>query len=194
MSTIYISLGTNVGDRVQNLARAEDLLKKQGFFVVKKSKLYETVEWSSVSLKSDAVGNPLHKNELYINQCMELNFDLSPVIAFESLREIEKEMGRNRLAEAQYKKDHNAEFAPRIIDLDILLYDDWFVREGHAYKNEAGEYEELLIPHPRMHLRKFVLVPLAEIAPTVVHPVLQKTIRSLLLECSDASVVKCLPR
>ncbi len=190
MATLYISLGTNVGDRVQNLARAEELLKKHGFVVVKKSKQYETEEWASVSIKSDAVKNPLHKNELYINQCIELNFDLSPVIAFEKLRNIEKEMGRDRIAEGTYKKEHNAEFAPRIIDLDILMYDDWFVREGSAYMNDEGVYEELIIPHPRMHLRKFVLVPLAEIAPHVVHPVLNKSIHALLKLCPDLTIIK----
>ncbi len=183
MPKIYISLGTNLGDRVQNLERARELIMRDGFEIQQKSKIHETEEWTSIEQIGqrlvDSSQSQKTTTAMYLNQCICASVNFSPVVAFEKLRAIEKEIGRDRHAEKLFKKTHNVEFAPRIIDLDILLYDDWFVREGRALVNSDGTFEELIIPHPRMHLRKFVLGPLSEIAPDILHPVLRKKISEL---------------
>ncbi len=178
MSQIFISLGTNLGDRKQNLIEALHLLEQGGFKISKKSKVLETEEWRPAGTQNE---NRSSANDAqpYFNQCIEVESELSPYAVFEILRRIEKKMGRDRSAEAHYKKTHHVPYAPRIIDLDILLYDDWFVREARALKNEDGAFEELLIPHPHLHEREFILKLLNEIAPNIVHPVLHKTIREL---------------
>jgi 2-amino-4-hydroxy-6-hydroxymethyldihydropteridine diphosphokinase len=104
-------------------------------------------------------------DEQFLNMAVEINTSLNPVKLMEYLLKIESRMGRVR-SEEQYSS--------RLIDIDILLYGDVIVHDM-----------DLVIPHPRMHERKFVLVPLNEIAPLAVHPVLKKTVRELLQVCSD---------
>ncbi len=144
--TVYLSLGSNVGDRASHLADAVHRLASLGT-IARASALYET---SPVEVTDQP---------WFLNAAVELNTELSPEVLMGSLLEIEHAMGRRR---TQSK-------GPRIIDLDILLYDDV---ELHT--------AELDIPHPAMHLRKFVLVPLAEIAPKARHPQLRATILELL--------------
>ena len=127
-----------------------------------------------VSLKS-----PIYETEAwgvdnqqaYLNQCIEVKTELMPNELILSLLSIEKELGRERSISLTYQ--------PRTIDIDILLYN-----------NEVIETEELTVPHPRLHLRKFVLIPLNAIAPNYLHPIFNKTIFSLLNESLDHLEVK----
>jgi len=113
----------------------------------------------------------VENQQAYLNQCIEVKTNLSVSSLIESLLLIEKELGRMRTISATYE--------PRTIDLDILFYNDVIVNEP-----------KLIVPHPRLHLRKFVLIPLNEIASNYLHPLLNKTIFSLLSECDDSSDVK----
>jgi 2-amino-4-hydroxy-6-hydroxymethyldihydropteridine diphosphokinase len=108
--------------------------------------------------------------QAYLNQCICLHTNLEAGELLETLLSIEEELGRQRNGSATYE--------PRTIDIDILFFNDTVINSG-----------KLIVPHPRLHLRKFVLVPLAGIAPDYLHPVLNKTIFSLLNECPDTSRV-----
>ncbi len=105
----------------------------------------------------------------FLNQVIEVQTSLDPFLLLDRLLAIENQMGRKREIES----------GSRNIDLDILLFDDRIVRT-----------DRLIIPHPRMHQRKFVLVPLYRIAPEFCHPVLKKTVRQLLQTCEDSSAVR----
>jgi 2-amino-4-hydroxy-6-hydroxymethyldihydropteridine diphosphokinase len=109
--------------------------------------------------------------QAYLNVCLELKTKLNPEELIENLLNIESDLGR--------KRDVYHTYEPRTIDLDILFFNDEMIDLNH-----------LVIPHPRLHLRKFVLIPLNDIAPNHVHPVFQKTIVELLNECQDMSDVK----
>lgn len=113
----------------------------------------------------------VENQQAYLNQCIEVKTNLTASSLIESLLLIEKELGRMRTISATYE--------PRTIDIDILFY-------NHEIINEP----KLIVPHPRLHLRKFVLTPLNEIATNYLHPLLNKTIFNLLSECSDSSDVK----
>lgn len=113
----------------------------------------------------------VENQQAYLNQCIEVKTPLSSSSLIESLLFIEKDMGRKRTNSETYE--------PRTIDIDILFYNDAIISE-----------QNLIVPHPRLHLRKFVLIPLNEIAPNYLHPLLNKTIFNLLSECNDMSDVK----
>ena len=149
MSTVYIGIGSNLGDREENCIRAVELLEKRGIPVTKKSALHETKPWG------------VKDQPLFLNMAIEIETALSPRELLKILKEIEKETGR----------EPASRWGPRIIDLDILLFNASVVDEDH-----------LRIPHPLMHERDFVLKPLSEIAPDAEHPVLHKSIRELMLQ------------
>jgi 2-amino-4-hydroxy-6-hydroxymethyldihydropteridine diphosphokinase len=109
-------------------------------------------------------------DKVFYNQCLVLETEYEPYEILDKILEIEKEMGRIRIGEA---------YSDREIDIDVLLFGE-----------EIIEVEGLCIPHPRLHLRKFVLVPLNEVAPDIVHPVFKKTISELLNICTDHSIVR----
>lgn len=144
-------MGANLGDRRANIARAMELLGQSGDIrVVRQSELLET----------DAVGGP-EDSPRFLNGAAELETTLSPESLLGRLHEIEAEIGRIR----------RTRWEPRIIDLDLLLF---------GAPPRVIDNDQIHIPHPLMHQRRFVLEPLAQIAPAVVHPVLGKTIRELL--------------
>jgi 2-amino-4-hydroxy-6-hydroxymethyldihydropteridine diphosphokinase len=155
--TVYLSLGSNVGDREKNLLAAIAALADAGVKVTKVSAFYET---EPVDLREQS---------WFLNCAVEGVTEVPAPELLQRLRVIETRMGSKKLVAK----------GPRLIDLDILLYGQ-----------ETMETPELQVPHPRMHLRRFVLVPLAEIAPNVLHPGLKKTVHELLEETSDRSIVQ----
>jgi 2-amino-4-hydroxy-6-hydroxymethyldihydropteridine diphosphokinase len=157
MTTAYLSLGSNIGDRSANIARAVALLRERGIKVTKESALYDT---EPVEMRTQ---------DWFVNSVIEIETDDTPRALMAKLLVIERSMGRERLVPK----------GPRVIDIDILLFGDRVIRE-----------EGLEIPHPRMTDRRFVLVPLAEIAPNAEHPVLRKTGRELLANTRDRSEVR----
>ncbi|MEP7354624.1 MAG: 2-amino-4-hydroxy-6-hydroxymethyldihydropteridine diphosphokinase [Acidobacteriota bacterium] len=153
--TAYIGLGTNLGDREANLARAIELLKSDRLRVTRVSSLWETEP-------RDMLDQPW-----FLNQVVKVETDLFPRQLFTRGKQIERMMGRIRTAPK----------GPRVIDVDILLY-------GNAIVNLPG----LEIPHPGIPLRRFVLEPLAELAPGLHHPANNLTVRRMLTKVKDQDV------
>ncbi len=154
----YISAGSNLGDRKANLEFALNELEKAG-----------TVLQTSSYFETEPVGYA--DQPWFLNLAIELETRLEPLELLRLLLDIENSRGRKR----------SFPNAPRILDLDILLYGDAIFRE-----------ENLVIPHPRLSERKFVLKPLAQIAPDLKHPLLKQSIRSLLETCTDPAQVRLL--
>ena len=141
-----------MGDREGNLAKACEYINRQCGDITHASSLYETAAWG----KKD--------QPFFLNQALEIQTGLSPSQLLKKILSIEKQIGRVR----------KEKYGPRIIDIDILLFND-----------EVHTYPSLTIPHPELQNRRFVLVPLAEIVPDLTHPVFIKTIAELLAICPD---------
>jgi 2-amino-4-hydroxy-6-hydroxymethyldihydropteridine diphosphokinase len=154
---IYLSLGSNLGDRSANLESAIEALAEIGVRVSRRSSIYETEP-------VDFVAQPW-----FLNCVVEAETSLGPRQLLEGLQAIERKLGSKKLVPR----------GPRIIDLDIIFY-------GAAVIHEAG----IEIPHPRLTERRFVLVPLVELAPEFPHPVLRKTAAELLAATEDRSAVR----
>ncbi len=157
MNTAYILTGGNLDHPLRQLTNAAAAIAIECGSIVSSSNIYQTAAW----------GNKAQPD--FLNQVLCINTDLNPFKLLRKLLAIEKKMGRTR----------NNQYDPRIIDLDILFYNDLII-----------DSPSLQLPHPRLHLRRFVLVPLAGIAPLIQHPVLHKPILQLLQECSDPLNVK----
>lgn len=196
MSTVYVGIGSNLGDRRKNIDTALEKLRNR--------KGVEVKEISSV-IETEPVGDIDQPG--FLNATFKIETTLYPDELLDALKSIEKELGRDKdsarkrlSAEDQLKmleegnltvgpvdsnnKDEEPKgWGPRTIDLDILFYDDVMMK-GH----------NLVIPHPLLHERFFVLKPLSEIAPDLMHPVLNKSIKDLLSEFGSNSNVENNPK
>ena len=135
MATLYLSLGTNLGDRQNNLSLALELIGHEVGTVVSASDVIETEPWG------------FNSSNRFLNMVTKVETDMQPLEVLHATQEIERKLGRS-------KKTAGGEYHDRLIDIDILLYDDLVMNTP-----------ELTIPHPLMYQREFVMKPLAQIAP-----------------------------
>ena len=148
MARIFLGIGSNEGDRLEQISRAVRGMRAiPGIELERMATIYET----------EPVGPPQPK---YLNTVVEIATALEPRRLLDALKALERRLGRALSTQR---------WGPRVIDLDILLYDDRVLDEP-----------ALSIPHPRMHERRFVLEPLAQLVPDLIHPVLKQTIARLL--------------
>jgi len=156
MSRVFLSLGSNLGDRLSNIQQAVSCLSmSEHIKIVKTSSFYETQPWGNKN------------QEWFINAALALDTDLTCEELLEFCQNIEVQLGRVR--------KENEKWAQRAIDIDILMYDDKLISNG----------SKLIVPHPLMHLRAFVLVPMLEVKADLVHPVFNKTISELYDELAN---------
>ena len=155
--TVYISLGSNVGDRAATLARAVEALTAAGIRVMRQSSLYVT----------EATDGP--PQSWFLNAVAEAETSLMPLQLLRAVQQIERDFGRRRITPR----------GPRTLDLDILLYGSSVIHK-----------RELEVPHLRLPARRFVLAPLAELAPALRPPTLHRTIAQLLADTEDRSQVR----
>lgn len=152
MNKLFLITGGNIGDRKKNLETAANLIEKRVGKIIIRSKIYETEAWGITDQPS------------FYNQVLVLESKFSPRQVLDTILKIEEEMGRKR----------SVKNAARVIDIDILFFNDAIVNE-----------QNLIIPHPEIGNRRFVLSPLNEIAPQMVHPGLKKSMKQLLSETKD---------
>ena len=148
---VYLGLGTNLGDKEQNLRMSIKKIEERIGNVVSLSAFYATAPWGFSSENS------------FLNAAVCVETTLLPLQVLEETQRIERELGRT-------EKSVNGLYADRLIDIDLLLYDD-----------RVMDAEGLILPHPLMTERRFVMEPLSEIAPDEVHPVLHKTMKELFI-------------
>ena len=154
---VYLSLGSNQGDRIQIIRAAEKLIDRNAGRIARKSSYYETAAWGNTDQPP------------FINCVLMINTTLSPRELLEVNQKIERELGREITGER---------WGPRLIDLDILFYGKRVIRD-----------KGLDIPHPHFHNRRFVIVPMMEIAPDFEHPTLKLDMISMYENCEDLSEV-----
>lgn len=157
MNSAYLLIGSNLGDREYYLNQANLNISNKCGRIVQQSSLYETAPWGIIEQPN------------YFNQALNLETTLNPEELMRSLLGIEVLMGRVR----------TVKYGPRIIDLDILFYDQVIMNS-----------QLLKLPHPAIQDRRFALTALAEIAPNLIHPILNKSVKKLLLACTDESNVQ----
>jgi len=155
MSKVYLSIGSNKGNRSVLINKAIDEIEKKVGIIISRSSIYQSKSWGFDS------------NDFY-NLSLLIDTDIEPKSLLINLKKIEKSMGR---------EDIDGSYSDRFIDIDILFYDNIII-----------DSEDLKIPHPKIEIRKFVLVPMLEIADDYVHPILNKTIRQLDNECDDQGI------
>lgn len=156
MARVILITGGNQGDVKPRLHRAQELVNSKIGPVMRCSHRYKSPAWG------------FEAEEPFTNQVLIADTDLSPRQVLEKVQEMERELGRDRKAEADEKRRTGQNYSSRVIDIDILFYDDDVVAE-----------EDLVIPHPLLHERAFVMEPLLEVAPDKLHPVFGKTIAEL---------------
>ena len=149
MSVVYLSLGSNMGDRENILELSIKEIGKRIGTITKVSSKYETEPWGFVSANK------------FINMAVEVETELSSQEVSDRVHQIEDDLGRTRNSNATGYED-------RVIDIDILMIDDI-----------VSDNSVLTLPHPKMHLREFVIFPLCEIAPNAIHPILKNSIEDI---------------
>jgi 2-amino-4-hydroxy-6-hydroxymethyldihydropteridine diphosphokinase len=154
--TVYLALGSNLGDRLANLKQAIDSLTPQ-MEVKAKSSVYETPPWGYEDQPN------------FLNQVVKAKTYLDPEPLLKHLKRLEVALGR----QASFPN------GPRLIDMDILFYDDLILNTS-----------SLVIPHPRLHERGFVLLPLTELSPDLVHPLIKKSAREMAAACDVEGITK----
>ena len=152
MNTVYIQLGSNIGERESFIAKSMEQIEENIGEIITASSVFETIPW----------GNENQNN--FLNSVIKIKTLFDSFKVLKKSQEIENNLGRERVEK----------WGERTIDLDILFYN-----------NNIINTKELIIPHPFIQKRKFVLVPLSEIAPNYIHPILKKSISTLLSECKD---------
>jgi 2-amino-4-hydroxy-6-hydroxymethyldihydropteridine diphosphokinase len=158
-STVIAGLGSNLGDRFAALGRAMELIGEEAGEITAASSVWESEPWG------------FDADELFLNMVVVIRTTLEPARMMQLFRSIEGRMGRKRSGGGKYES--------RIIDLDILLWD-----------NRVITLPGLEVPHPKLHSRRFVLEPLAEVAPEATHPVTGLTVTEMLELCDDRSDVR----
>ena len=153
----YLSLGTNLGNKEENLRAAMKLIEEQIGDIVSQSALYTSEPWGFTSENS------------FLNNVVAVSTTMTPEKLLETIQHIEFTLGRTR-------KSVNGQYADRLIDIDILFYDQ-----------QVTDTPTLTLPHPLLHRRLFVLEPLNQIAPTLTHPILKKDINTLCRELQEES-------
>lgn len=159
MHKLYLALGSNIGDRAANLQAAIKAVKPE-VNATRCSPVYETPPWG------------YHDQPRFLNQVVEAETDLAPSDLLDHLKRIEKLLGRERT----FKN------GPRIIDLDIIFYNDLVINTP-----------PLVIPHPHMSERAFVLIPLAAIAPNLKHPIFKVTVAEMLEKVDSSGISEFSP-
>ena len=160
----YLGLGSNLGKKVENIERAISLLQKREIKIKKKSLIYKTepVEYGKKYLRNKV--REVLPGEWFLNTVVEVETVLSARNLLNSCQEIERELGRKR----------SIKWGPRTMDMDILFYG-----------NEIIKDKDLIIPHSEMHRRRFILVPLVEINPDFIHPILNVKVKEILEDLKD---------
>jgi 2-amino-4-hydroxy-6-hydroxymethyldihydropteridine diphosphokinase len=177
VSRVFLSVGSNLGDRLECLRRAVDQLRAMpDVLFLDASALYQTEPWEQ------RPGQPAGAHTWFFNCAVELETSLDPGVLLERLQDVERALGRLR----KPGTPEEGRFERRELDIDILLYGNRVI---------SGP-DHLHIPHLLMHERRFVLHPLADLAPEIEHPVLYQTIRELLeaLEDEHQVLMADLPR
>lgn len=151
-NTAFVLTGGNLGNRLKQLTKAKELIEARCGRITAESAIYETAAWGNTAQPA------------FLNQALRVETSLLPVDLMKKLLEAELDLGRQRFEK----------YGPRIIDMDILFYNDVIM-----------EHEQLILPHPQLHLRRFALVALNDIAPEHVHPVQNETVAQLLYKCAD---------
>lgn len=162
MALVYLGLGSNIGDRVGYIQQATSLLGgDENIKLVSTSSFYETEPWHFDS------------ENWFVNAVIAISTPLYPYQLLKVCQRIENQLGRVRTSE---------NYEDRTIDIDILFYDNQVI-------DETNEGQKLVIPHERIHQRAFMLVPMLEIAPNFVHPVMKKSITDIYDEIDDPETV-----
>ncbi len=156
LNTVYLLLGSNMGDRLNYLSQARDVIKSSLGNIVSESSIYETEPWHTKD------------QDTYLNQAIEVLSELTATKFHELCLSIEKQLGRT----------DRTQWEEREIDIDIIFFGE-----------EVIQSASLTVPHPRMQERNFVILPLMEIAPEFMHPILKKTIEELYEESNDEAEV-----
>ena len=171
MERVYLSLGSNVGDRVANLrAAVRQLTEIAEVAVVSASRLYETEPWERELGRTDG------ERAWHLNCVVTVETSLEPRAFLARLHAIEDALGRARPAGTPEAR----RFVPRTVDIDILFYGERVISVP----------DELHVPHLLLHERAFVLRPLADVAPDLRHPTLYQTVREMLAEVEDDHAVE----